>query len=42
VNREDYERSIYPKTHRSDENIEKVWNPVCVDRAKKKSNRLNI
>jgi len=34
VNREDTERSIYPKTHTSDENIEKVWNPVCVDRSK--------
>jgi hypothetical protein len=35
VNREDTERSIYPKTHISDENIEKVWNHVCVDRPKK-------
>ena len=41
INREDSERSIYPKTHRSDYNIEKVWNTVCVDRAKK-SNSLII
>jgi hypothetical protein len=35
VNREETERSIYPKTHTSDENIVKAWNPVCVDRANK-------
>jgi hypothetical protein len=41
VNREDNERSIYPKTYRSDKNFEKVWNPLCVDKAKK-SNSLII
>jgi hypothetical protein len=34
VNMDDTERSVYPKTHRFNENIEKVWNLVCVDKAK--------
>lgn len=34
VKAKDTERSVYPETHRTDENVKKVWNLVCVDKAK--------